>query len=75
MNTTVSPCEAGSSANDHLPLGVLILTSNEADQFNLDRDARFLTIYANLMSILLEKFQSFEEHRQIRTETEDAGHE
>tara|TARA_R110002033_G_scaffold102085_2_gene150060 strand:+ start:1050 stop:2015 length:966 start_codon:yes stop_codon:yes gene_type:complete len=54
----VVPCEDGSSDTDHEPSGVLIITSNSAGQFKLDRDADFLQMYANLISILVEKIAS-----------------
>ena len=56
----IIPCEDSSSPDNHDPLGVLVLTSNQAEQFNLDRDAVFLQMYANLASILIEKFENDE---------------
>ncbi|MDP3816612.1 GAF domain-containing protein [Pseudomonas sp.] len=58
----IIPCEDSSSVSDHEPSGVLVITSSEPEQFNLDRDAVFLNIYANLMAILLEKVQTHAEH-------------
>lgn len=58
----IIPCEDSSSSAEYNPLGVLIITSNKPNQFNLDRDATFLQIYANLMAILLEKVQTYSEH-------------
>lgn len=56
------PCEDSSSDCDHEPCGVLVITSSNAEQFSLDRDAVFLNIYANLLSILLDKLKTHEEH-------------
>jgi GAF domain-containing protein len=58
----VIACEDSSNLLDHNPLGVFIITSSEPEQFNLDRDAVFLKIYANLMAILLEKVQTYSEN-------------
>lgn len=58
----IIPCEDSTSESDYSPSGVLLITSSEPDQFNLDRDATFLQIYANLMAILLEKVQTYSEH-------------
>ncbi|QYJ98124.1 GAF domain-containing protein [Shewanella alkalitolerans] len=58
----IVPCIDGSSEDDHKPLGVLIMTSSAAEQFNLDRDAHFLQTYANLIAILVEKLQTYFDH-------------
>ncbi|WP_210467798.1 GAF domain-containing protein [Vibrio crassostreae] len=58
----VIPCEDSSSNLNHNPVGVLVLTSSEECQFNLDRDARFLRTHANLMAIFIEKLRSYVEH-------------
>ena len=58
----IIPCEDSSSNSDYEPLGVLIITSSEPEQFNLDRDAVFLNTYTNLIAILLEKFQTYLDH-------------
>lgn len=70
----VIPCEDGSSSSDHKASGVLLLTSSAPDQFNLDRDASFLQIYANLIAILLEKIQSYNEHSS-NSEMKGGDHE
>lgn len=61
----VIPCEDGSSKENHSPVGVLIITSSEENQFNLDRDAQFLQTHANLMAILIEKIRTHVEHQQV----------
>lgn len=58
----VIPCEDSSSNLNHNPVGVLVLTSSEECQFNLDRDAKFLRTHANLMAIFIEKLRSYKEH-------------
>ncbi|HDY7622195.1 TPA: GAF domain-containing protein, partial [Vibrio vulnificus] len=70
----VVPCEDGSSSSDHRPSGVLLITSSAAEQFNLDRDASFLQIYANLVAILLEKIQTYTEHTLV-DKTEGGSYE
>ncbi|MDX7873690.1 GAF domain-containing protein [Aeromonas caviae] len=59
------PCESGSSEVEHESLGVLVITSSEANQFNLDRDATFLQNYATLIAILIEKIGSHSEHNYV----------
>ncbi len=58
----VIPCEDKSSQTNHLPVGVLVLTSDQSLQFNLDRDAKFLQTHANLVAILIEKYRTYTEH-------------
>lgn len=58
----IIPCEDKSSNEDHLPVGVLVLTSDRTKQFNLDRDAMFLQTHANLVAILIEKYKTYSEH-------------
>ncbi|MBV1790270.1 GAF domain-containing protein [Marinobacterium sp. D7] len=58
----VIPCEDESSSDDFNPSGVLVITSSSESQFQLDRDADFLQIYANLLAVFLEKIQTYFEH-------------
>lgn len=69
----VIPCEDGSSDKQHNPIGVLVLTSNKENQFNLDRDAQFLQTHANLMAIFIEKLRTFSEHNPHREPTQVDG--
>ncbi|HCE5244001.1 TPA: GAF domain-containing protein [Vibrio parahaemolyticus] len=58
----IIPCEDKSSDKEHFPVGVLVLTSDRTNQFNLDRDAMFLQTHANLVAILIEKYKTYSEH-------------
>lgn len=58
----IIPCEDKSSEKEHLPVGVLVLTSDRTKQFHLDRDVMFLQTHANLVAILIEKYKTYSEH-------------
>ena len=64
----VIPCEDSSSTLDHNPIGVLVITSSEESQFNLDRDAQFLQTHANLVAIFIEKLTTYLDHQPTEEE-------
>ncbi|MDW2030153.1 GAF domain-containing protein [Vibrio sp. 665] len=70
----VIPCEDGSSQQNHSPVGVLVITSSDENQFNLDRDAQFLQTHANLMAIFIEKLRTHAEHTSTSTMTQEEEH-
>lgn len=69
----VIPCEDGSSSKNHSPVGVLVITSSEEAQFNLDRDAQFLQTHANLMAIFIEKLKTYSDHHPIENQLQEGG--